>query len=267
MHAGGVLRDGSILSCNMTGVRAVYASKAYGSVNIEKVGFCSSKFKPLLAAVAQFSPCAALSLISRDINVLQEVINIQPLDQIVLFSSIASLTGPAGSATYAAANAVLDAAASSLTTTGIGSTAIQWGAWAEIGMVSNSHAVQQAMKRSGVGMVSPSSGLMVISTLISSQQSSPASVLAAIPFHWNTFMKLSRNKAASIYTKYLPETEETGPRLEGTGGATAKKPAFLPLQVLEKILQCIKSTQGTCIDANMPLIQAGVDSLGSECSG
>ncbi|KAL4548258.1 hypothetical protein Ndes2526B_g00840 [Nannochloris sp. 'desiccata'] len=76
-------------------------------------------------------------------------------------------------------------------------------------------------------------------------------------------MKLSRNKAASIYTKYLPETEETGPRLEGTGGATAKKPAFLPLQVLEKILQCIKSTQGTCIDANMPLIQAGVDSLGA----
>lgn len=38
MHAGGVLRDGTILSCNMTGVRAVYASKVNGLVNIEKVG-------------------------------------------------------------------------------------------------------------------------------------------------------------------------------------------------------------------------------------
>jgi hypothetical protein len=37
MHAGGVLRDGSILSCNMARVRAVYASKANGLVNIEKV--------------------------------------------------------------------------------------------------------------------------------------------------------------------------------------------------------------------------------------
>jgi len=196
-------------------------------------------------------------------NVLQEVLNIQALDQIILFSSIASLTGPAGSATYAAANAVLDAAASSLTATGIGSSAVQWGAWAEIGMVSNSHAVQQAMIRSGVGMVYPSSGLTVISTLISSQQSSIASVLVAIPFNWEKFMKLSKNKAASIYANFLPETEATGPRLEGTGGATSQKPAFLLHQLLETILQCIKSTQGTSIEANMPLIQAGVDSLGT----
>jgi hypothetical protein len=197
------------------------------------------------------------------VNILQEVKDIQPLDQIILFSSIASLTGPAGSATYATANAVLDAAASSLTATGIWTSAIQWGAWAEIGMVSNSHAVQQAMKRSGVGMVYPSSGLTVISRLISSQQSNLASVLAAIPFYWETFMKLSKNKAASIFASFLPKIEATGPRLEDTGGTTSKKPAFLLLQVLETILQCIKSTQGTSVDANMPLIQAGIDSLGT----
>jgi hypothetical protein len=39
MHAGGVLRDGSILSCNMSGVRTVYAPKANGLVNIEEVRY------------------------------------------------------------------------------------------------------------------------------------------------------------------------------------------------------------------------------------
>ena len=37
IHAGGVLKDGSILSCNMNGLRAVYAPKANGLMNIEKV--------------------------------------------------------------------------------------------------------------------------------------------------------------------------------------------------------------------------------------
>ncbi len=190
--------------------------------------------------------------------------NTHPLDQFMLFSSIASLTGPAGSATYAAANAVLDAAASSFAATGIQSAAIQWGAWAEIGMVSNSHAVQQAMRRSGVGMVYPSSGLSVISTLISSQKSSTASLLAAIPFNWDTFMKLPKNKSAGIYEEFVPDYQlAAGPRLEpDQGGALSEKPALVLPQVLEAVMQCILSTQGTSLDASMPLIQAGVDSLG-----
>jgi hypothetical protein len=187
--------------------------------------------------------------------------NYKPLDQLVLFSSIASLTGPAGSATYAAANAVLDAAANSLTEAGIQSTAIQWGAWAEIGMVSNSHAVQQAMKRSGVGMVYPSSGLAVISTLLTSQKTSSASLLAAIPFNWETFMKLSKNSSAGLYSEFLLEAQPAALEMRDAGAA-AEKPALVLSQVLETILQCIESTQGTSIDASMPLVQAGVDSLG-----
>jgi uncharacterized membrane protein len=206
----------------------------------------------------QFSHCFFLQSLSN----LQEVINTQPLDKVILFSSIASLTGPAGSATYAAANAVLDVAASSFTATGIQSAAIQWGAWAEIGMVYNSHAVQQAMKRSGVGMVYPLSGLSVISTLLGSQQVNLASLLAAIPFNWDTFMKIHKNKTAAIYAEFLPEAQATVASLHNNGEAQSEKPNLVLSQVLETILLCIEVTQGTAIEANMPLIQAGVDSLG-----
>ena len=174
------------------------------------------------------------------------------------------MTGPAGSATYAAANAVLDAAASSLTATGIHSAAIQWGAWAEIGMVSSSHAVQQAMKRSGVGMVYPSSGLAVISRLLGNQQNNPAALLTAIPFNWDIFMKISRNKTAKMYAEFVPTAQIVVESLGKEGGAAgSEKPTADLSEILKTILQCIESTQGACIDADMPLIQAGVDSLGT----
>lgn len=201
-------------------------------------------------------------------NILQGILNRHSLNQFILFSSIASLTGPAGSATYAAANAVLDAAASSFAATGIQSAAIQWGAWAEIGMVSNSHAVQQAMKRSGVGMVYPSSGLAVISTLLGSQKINSAPLLAAIPFNWDTFMKISRNKISSMYAEFLPGTQPAAGNSSSDrdAGVRSEKPTVVLSQVLETILRCIESTQGAAIDASTPLIQAGVDSLGKRQS-
>jgi hypothetical protein len=55
MHAGGVLRDGSILSVKMQGVRSVYAPKANGLVNIEKVRKMLKKQNPLLYKILSSS--------------------------------------------------------------------------------------------------------------------------------------------------------------------------------------------------------------------
>ena len=79
VHAGGILRDAALQQQTAASIRAVQAPKAAGLVR-------------LLGAAGYAAP----------------------LQQALLFSSIAAVTGPAGSSNYAAANAALDVAASQL---------------------------------------------------------------------------------------------------------------------------------------------------------
>jgi NAD(P)-dependent dehydrogenase (short-subunit alcohol dehydrogenase family)/acyl carrier protein len=67
--------------------------------------------------------------------VIDEIFSDQPLDILVLFSSVASLTGGFGQVAYAAANSVLDAFAERGQSPGARRTiSINWDAWRDIGM-------------------------------------------------------------------------------------------------------------------------------------
>lgn len=79
LHAGGILRDAAVQQQTAGAIRAVHAPKSAG-------------LRCLLARAAAAAP----------------------LQQCLLFSSIAAVTGPAGSSSYAAANAALDVAAERL---------------------------------------------------------------------------------------------------------------------------------------------------------
>ena len=65
---------------------------------------------------------------------LQHALGDSKLDFLLLFSSISSLAPPAGQVDYAAANAFLDAFATSKT--GQPVTAVNWGLWTDVGMAS-----------------------------------------------------------------------------------------------------------------------------------
>ncbi|WP_433334921.1 type I polyketide synthase [Spirillospora sp. CA-294931] len=60
-----------------------------------------------------------------------------PLDAVVLFSSTSAAWGVGGAAAYAAGNTYLDALACRLRSGGVAATAIEWGPWADGGMVTD----------------------------------------------------------------------------------------------------------------------------------
>ena len=67
-------------------------------------------------------------------SALVEATRADPLDFLVLFSSVSAIAGLPGQSDYAAANAFLDGSAAALRQRGIPAVAIAWTAWREVGM-------------------------------------------------------------------------------------------------------------------------------------
>ena len=100
VHSGGVLADGTLPSITPASLRRVFA--------------------PKVDSLWQ----------------LQAAVRHQPAAMQLLFSSVASLLGSPGQASYSSANAALDAAAGTSQQRGLDAAAVQWGAWAGAGMAS-----------------------------------------------------------------------------------------------------------------------------------
>jgi acyl transferase domain-containing protein len=93
IHAAGVLDDGLLPGMTRERFKAVMAAKASGAWNLDRL-------------------CAG-----------------NALDFFVLFSSLASIQGDAGRASYAAANAYLDALAHERRARGLKALSVNWGGW------------------------------------------------------------------------------------------------------------------------------------------
>ena len=117
-HGAGVLDDGILLTQDAERFRRVLEPKTTGAWN--------------------------LHAITRD----------RELDLFVFFSSVASLLGTAGQASYAAANAFLDGLADFRRQEGLPVTTINWGPWEDTGMMTDEHAVDR-MRRQGLRPIPP----------------------------------------------------------------------------------------------------------------
>jgi NAD(P)-dependent dehydrogenase (short-subunit alcohol dehydrogenase family) len=179
-----------------------------------------------------------------------------PLRVCALFSSVAALFGGAGQASYSAANSCLDELASHCSVRGCAAVSMQWGAWAAVGMAARGAASERmsAMEASsGLGRIGTAQGLAALHTAVSPHS---APLLGIVPVQWSRALGCG-HEVPAFFADLAPSLV----RVCSTAAALSRV-ATCSVS-LEAVLGMVQRTAGSAVDADAPLMEAGVDSLGA----
>jgi len=228
VHAAGVLNDGLLLNMSWEQFTQVMAPKVQGAWHLH------TKTENL------------------------------PLDFFVCFSSIASLLGSPGQGNYAAANAFMDGLVHHRRGMGLPGLSINWGPWAEGGMVAelgNRH--QNRLLTQGMTPITPEGGFHVLADLLG-QDSTQVGVL---PINWSEFFKQlpvgTKMPLLEVFTSTVgqPRTGKSTfmQRLEAT--PVEERRQLLMNHVRQQIAKVLGLAVPEQIGLRQSLFDLGIDSL------
>jgi NAD(P)-dependent dehydrogenase (short-subunit alcohol dehydrogenase family)/acyl carrier protein len=194
-----------------------------------------------------------------------------PLDFFVLFSSMASLMGSPAQGNYAAANAFLDGLAWQRRSEGLPGLSINWGPWAEVGMVAGLRDQDQRRHaEKGVEPILPGDGARAFGQLL---RDGASSQLMVAPIRWGRLLEqlpgrdvpaFLRNQAreSSVATTASTCPAEGPPLLRRLEEAPIAQRRDLILgHVRELALKVLGLPASHPIDLRKPLSEMGLDSL------
>jgi 3-oxoacyl-(acyl-carrier-protein) synthase/NADPH:quinone reductase-like Zn-dependent oxidoreductase/short-subunit dehydrogenase/acyl carrier protein len=239
-----------------TRLRAIEISGLIHSAGISYDGAIASQSPQTIRKVL----APKLSLIDKTSSHLPDLI---ALRAIVMYSSVASMIGSAGQVNYAMANGALDVLAVKSQVMGISATAIQWGAWSK-GMA-DTEAVRKAAAKTGIGFLEPHEAMnnMQAALLDSVNFSNP--LFAIFKMDWSTMLKLVDKTPYMLHA--VGSSVERGHASDTTSIAGSVPRRHLMVYSFEQIetvvLDHVNSISGTAIDVETPLMDGGIDSLGT----
>ncbi|NVB36497.1 SDR family NAD(P)-dependent oxidoreductase [Pseudenhygromyxa sp. WMMC2535] len=197
-----------------------------------------------------------------------------PLAEFVLFSSIVGVMGNAGQASYAAANAFLDALASHRQARGGVAQALAWGPWGGEGMAARlSDADRARMRRRGMIPLAPDEGMSLLDNALVRHEA------ALVPVHLDTSALSTHDEQPPTMLRGMVRaaprrraaTQSSGAGAAGAAVSTLEQRlASVPASERERtLLDIIRSEIAAVLDLSRPeslgpdrpLKDLGLDSL------
>jgi acyl transferase domain-containing protein/acyl carrier protein len=231
VHTAGVLHDGLLVQLEMAALNAVLRPKLIGGW------------------------------------LLHRLLDDDPLDFFVLFSSAGSLLGQPGQGNYAAANAFLDALAHHRRAQGRPALSINWGAWRGLGFADTAGGKRLAARLSllGISSLAPGQALKVLGRLLWQRSTQ----VAAVPVDWVKYRQFyPAGTASPLLSELARDAADNSPQ---AGHPGEKRRTLLAAEPAERIrlLQShltelvarVLGLPASRLDVRQPLSNLGLDSL------
>jgi acyl transferase domain-containing protein/NADPH:quinone reductase-like Zn-dependent oxidoreductase/acyl carrier protein len=187
------------------------------------------------------------------------------LDHFVLFSSVSASVGNFGQASYAAANAGLEALAAERRACGLPGTAIAWGMLGEGGFVAERPELIEALTQLGLSEMTPADVRDALNLAVTSDEP----VLLAARVDWQRLRTRfpGLNARTNLLSNLVAQTSDL-PTLERTSLATEAIRAAAPADRVALIAEYVRSVaarvlgmSASKISTDRPLAELGLDSL------
>ena len=183
---------------------------------------------------------------------------------LVMFSSSAATLGSPGQASYSAASAGLAGIARRRRASAAHGLCIEWGPWAEQGMAASSPAAARRFGELGMQLLDPDLALSALDELLLRDEP----VVAVMDVDWQRVAASLGAQRPARLGELLPPSPASS---EAPSGALASELAALEPEArrarlegfLRDALARILRMEPAAIDAERPLVELGLDSLGA----